>query len=275
VLVEEMTARQRRLVDALLELSLSPHGSRMVREIRDTSALIGTGTGLFKDFGADLYWLSIIGDPSQPGLWGFQLDGHHVNVNWVAVGDQLVMTPTFLGAEPTVVRNGPHRGIRLFQDEFADACALFGTLSEAQREGAIVADELMPELFAGPFRDNLEIGYAGIPVAEMTELQRDLLLKVVSDFTGLLPPGHGVLRLREIAGYLDETFLAWIGAPSGDPPFYFRVHGPVALIEYEHIFGVGLEGDEHSPRHVHTVVRTPNGNDYGRDLIRQHHEQPH
>ncbi|TKD45121.1 MAG: hypothetical protein E5W98_14755 [Mesorhizobium sp.] len=24
--------------------------------------------------------------------------------------------------------------------------------------------------------------------------------------------------------------------------------------------------------HIHTVVRTPNGNDYGKDLLRQHHE---
>ncbi|NRP74564.1 hypothetical protein ILFOPFJJ_05486 [Ensifer psoraleae] len=24
--------------------------------------------------------------------------------------------------------------------------------------------------------------------------------------------------------------------------------------------------------HIHTVVRTPNGNDYGKDLLRQHHD---
>ena len=29
----------------------------------------------------------------------------------------------------------------------------------------------------------------------------------------------------------------------------------------------------HPLNHIHTVVRTPNGNDYGKDLLRQHLEQ--
>jgi hypothetical protein len=27
--------------------------------------------------------------------------------------------------------------------------------------------------------------------------------------------------------------------------------------------------------HIHVVVRTPNGNDYGKDLLRQHYAQSH
>jgi len=31
-----------------------------------------------------------------------------------------------------------------------------------------------------------------------------------------------------------------------------------------------------NPEHVHVVIRTPNGNDYGKDLLRQHYAQhPH
>ena len=31
-----------------------------------------------------------------------------------------------------------------------------------------------------------------------------------------------------------------------------------------------------SRQHIHTVVRTPNGNDYGKDLLRQHYlAHPH
>ncbi len=29
---------------------------------------------------------------------------------------------------------------------------------------------------------------------------------------------------------------------------------------------------EPSRDHIHTVIRTPNGNDYGKDLLRQHYE---
>ena len=55
--------------------------------------------------------------------------------------------------------------------------------------------------------------------------------------------------------------------------FYYRVHSPVLLIEFDHQRGIVFDNDAASRQHIHTVVRTPNGNDYGRDLLRQHHEQ--
>lgn len=45
------------------------------------------------------------------------------------------------------------------------------------------------------------------------------------------------------------------------------------LFTIDHQRGIALDNDEPSRNHIHTVVRTPNGNDYGRDLLRQHHEQ--
>ena len=51
------------------------------------------------------------------------------------------------------------------------------------------------------------------------------------------------------------------------------------LIEFDHQVPANLRS---SPRgvpnreHTHTVVRTPNGNDYGKDLLLQHYlQQPH
>lgn len=46
------------------------------------------------------------------------------------------------------------------------------------------------------------------------------------------------------------------------------------LIEFDHQRPVALERSGMPTRnHIHTVVRTPNGNDYGKDLLRQHHQQ--
>jgi hypothetical protein len=64
-----------------------------------------------------------------------------------------------------------------------------------------------------------------------------------------------------------------MGACEEDSVFYYRVHSPVLLIEFDHQRGVALDNDEPSRQHIHSVVRTPNGNDYGKDLLRQHHEQ--
>ena len=59
----------------------------------------------------------------------------------------------------------------------------------------------------------------------------------------------------------------------GPGEFYYRVHSPVILVEFDHQRGIALANDEPSRDDIHTVVRTPNGNDYGRDLLRQHHER--
>ena len=40
------------------------------------------------------------------------------------------------------------------------------------------------------------------------------------------------------------------------------------IAELDHHCGVFLDYDTPQPFHIHTVVRTPNGNDYGRELVK-------
>ena len=86
--------------------------------------------------------------------------------------------------------------------------------------------------------------------------------------------------MDEIEKHLDETWFAWIGGSDEDSTFYYRIHSPVVLIEFDHETPVGLT--HLYPRgvpykeHIHAIVRTPNGNDYGKDLLRQHYlSHPH
>jgi hypothetical protein len=82
--------------------------------------------------------------------------------------------------------------------------------------------------------------------------------------------------MNEVKTYLDETYFGWIGEyEANDAVFYYRVHSPVILIEFDHQRGVALNFDVPTRHHIHTVVRIPNGNDYGRDLLRQHYAQAH
>ena len=71
--------------------------------------------------------------------------------------------------------------------------------------------------------------------------------------------------------HLDETCFAWIGEVNDDDPFYYRVYNPVILIEFDHQPGIAYDNDDPTRNHIHTLVRTPNGNDYGKDLLRQHY----
>ena len=48
------------------------------------------------------------------------------------------------------------------------------------------------------------------------------------------------------------------------------------MIEFDHHKGVLLNNETPQRFHIHTIVRTPNGNDYGMDLLRLHYETaPH
>jgi hypothetical protein len=67
----------------------------------------------------------------------------------------------------------------------------------------------------------------------------------------------------------------WFGGLEEDSLFYYRIHSPVVMIEFDHLAGIALDNDEPARTHIHTVVRTPNGNDYGRDLLRQHYAAFH
>jgi len=133
---------------------------------------------------------------------------------------------------------------------------------------------LRQDALAGIARDfNLVIDYAGVRASELTEAQRKQLLDLVGEYVGNMAEGHAKLRMEEVRKHIGDTYFAWIGGTGADAVFYYRIHSPVILIEFDHQTPVALPGPKVPGRiHVHSVVRTPNGNDYGKDLLRQHYE---
>ena len=109
----------------------------------------------------------------------------------------------------------------------------------------------------------------------MSPGQQELVVRLVGSFVSRMPAGPAGAKLAEVRRHLADTHVAWIGEAGADSPFYFRVHSPVVLAEYDNHPGVFLDFDQPEPFHVHTVVRTPNGNDYGMALLRQHYERHH
>ena len=74
----------------------------------------------------------------------------------------------------------------------------------------------------------------------------------------------------KVEQHLEETYFAWIGGTTDDAVFYYRIHSPVILIEFDHQRPMGTRhlrpADVPTRQHIHVVVRTPNGNDYGKDI---------
>ena len=271
VALDEMSPAQRERALALLRESLSAGGFQTARDVMRLNEFVRTITGSDVEYGEWLYWVSVMGTPSPDEPWGWQIDGHHLIVNCFVLGDQIVMTPMFMGSEPVAAEEGPYAGTRVFRTEEQQGLDLVRALTPEQRRRAILAPELPGEVFTAAFRDNFELRYEGIRYGDLSSAQQKLLLDLLDTYVGRIRPGHAGLRLAEARRHLADTCLAWMGGVDEDSAFYYRLHSPVVLIEFDHQRGIVFDNDGPSRHHIHTVVRTPNGNDYGRDLLRQHH----
>lgn len=271
VCLDELSPSQRSRALAVLQASLSGRGYDTARDVMKLNETIREITGKDDEYGEWLYWLSILGTPSATEPWGWQLDGHHLIVNCFVLGDQIVLTPMFMGSEPVAAESGKYAGTRVFAAEERDGLTLARSLSPTQLDKTILARELPGELFTAAFRDNFELRYEGIAYGQLGDGQQRLLLDLIDTYLGRVRPGHATIRTDEVKRHLGQTYFAWIGGIEEHAVFYYRVHSPVLLIEFDHQRGIAFDNDEPTRNHIHTVVRTPNGNDYGRDLLRQHH----
>ncbi|WP_156761132.1 DUF3500 domain-containing protein [Microbacterium karelineae] len=264
----------------LVDASLSTRGADDVRTMMRINGFLGDVVGLPGIMNEFSYNVSLYGTPGHEDPWGWQLFGHHCAVNCVVIGGQMVVSPVFLGAEPNEIDEGPHAGTVAFTERIALGRRVMAELTDAQRADAVV-HESMTDLpagrlhpgderhLAGAFQDNRVIPYEGVRADEMSATARDAVLALVADFVSILPDGPARLRMAEIRAHLDETWFSWIGGTGETDPFYCRVQSPVVIVEIDHHCGVFLANDQPQPFHIHTVIRTPNGNDYGRELVRQ------
>jgi hypothetical protein len=277
---EEMTDAQRDTAFGLLRASLSARGLTLTRDIMRLNHTLGEmNHDNFVEYGEWLYHLTVMGTPSATEPWGWQMDGHHLIINFFVLGDQVVMTPTFVGSEPVIATMGKYKGTSILQDEQGKGLAFVNALDEAQRKAAILSFSKTGNDNVGEaFRDNVVLDYAGVRASALTTAQKAQLLALVELFVGYTREGHAKVKMEDVRAHLDDTYFAWIGATSPDSVFYYRIHSPVVLIEFDHQRPAGLRRQVADPNlpmreHVHVVIRTPNGNDYGKDLLRQHHEQ--
>ncbi|GAB3466496.1 DUF3500 domain-containing protein [Azotobacter salinestris] len=278
---KEMTGAQREAAFELLRASLSAKGLQQSRDIMRLNQRLGElNDDNFAEYDEGLYWITLMGTPAEQEPWGWQLDGHHLVINYFVLGDQVVMTPTFMGSEPVTATSGRYQGTTVLQDEQAKGLALIDALDAVQRRKAIIETAKTGNLAVGEaFRDNLVLDYAGIRASELTAAQKAQLLDLIGEYVRNMRDEHASVKMDEVRRHLDETRFAWIGGTQPDSVFYYRIHSPVVLIEFDHQAPVALrhlERGKPTREHIHTVIRTPNGNDYGKDLLRQHYERhPH
>jgi len=279
----EMTPAQRDLGFALLKAALSARGLKQTRDIMRLNETLGELNGNdFEQYGELRYFITVMGKPSATEPWGWQLDGHHAIVNYFVLGDQVVMSPFFAGSEPVIATAGKYKGTSVLQDEQNRGLALVNALDGEQRARAILSSEKTGNNnLTEAWKDNAVVAPAGIMAADLGDAQRKQLRDLIALYVGNMDEGHARVKMSEVDKHMAATSFAWIGKTDPSAVFYYRIQSPVILIEFDHQRPANLRlpgTDTNAPNHehIHVVVRTPNGNDYGKDLLRQHYAaHPH
>jgi hypothetical protein len=311
----DITTKQQNLGYALLGAALSADGVTQTRNIMKLNAFLGDYSGGGRDTLTEgAYFFTFMGTPSTTKPWGFQYEGHHVAINYFVLGDQVVMTPTFMGSEPT---SATYKGekITMFKPETTAGLTLLRSLTDAQRAKVIssTVKKSGDDMKAGAGQDNAKLAFEGLAGSELTAAQKEKLLDLVRVYVGYMDDGHAGVKMKEVEKHLDKTYFYWLGATKDTSAFYYRVHSPVVLIEYDAQSplaygtsartgggqpsgqpsgqptggmptgqpsggmggGMGGMGGTPTQQHIHTIIRTPNAGDYGVDLLKLHLENDH
>jgi len=269
LLIKDMTEPQRTAAYDFLKTGLSARGYQTYTAIIQLESVlrqIEQSTRLNRD--PELYRFSIFGTPADRGVWGWRVEGHHVSLHYTVIDGKLISsTPSFTGSNPAEVREGPQKGTRILGQLEDSARALVTALDTAQRGTAMLSGAAPGEILTAAKVDITPLSPAGLAYAAMTPPQRELLVKVLDVYAGLMADDIAAARMAKIrAAGLDKVAFAWAGPLEPGEKHYYRVQGPTFLIEFDNT--------QNNGNHVHAVWRDFAG-DFGRDLLREHLKTAH
>mgnify|MGYP001181018145 CR=1 FL=1 len=262
--LKDLDPAGREAVHGLLRSALSASGYRKVVNIIELELVLREieTFGWMRD--PERYYLTVYGAPDRARRWGWRFEGHHLSLNFTLAGDKTAVdTPSFFGANPATVASGSKKGLRALGEEHDAGWALLEALGEAQRREAVFEARTYGDIVTRN-QDQVEpLDAAGISAAKLDERQRALLWKVIETYARNFEPGLAAARLaRAKQGGVETLRFGWAGSIARGKPHYYRVQGPLFLIEYD--------ASQNDGNHIHAVWRDFTG-DFGRDLLREHY----
>jgi len=266
----------------LLKETLSPEGYEKALGAMRINGFLGELVGAPQICGEFSYNVCFFGTPSEQQAWGFQWYGHHLCLNIFLYRSTIVVSPFFTGAEPNGIDDGPYKGTRILHEEERLGLELMRSLEGSVRDKVQVFKELKdPGMehgrwnhddqrhLCGAYRDNRVVPYEGAVVSSFSLEQQALVKAILNQFLLYLPQRARELRIEECERWFHETYFCWIGGYRDGDAFYYRIQSPVVIVEFDHHSGVFLTNKEPKRFHIHTLLRTPNGGDYGMALRKE------
>ncbi|KAI1820148.1 hypothetical protein F4861DRAFT_80421 [Xylaria intraflava] len=280
--LDEISPSLRDAVLAVLRETLSSEGYEKAVGAMRINHFLGELVNAPRVMNEHSYNFVLFGVPSTTRPWGFSFYGHHLCLSVFLYRTQIVLSPWFTGAEPNIIDEGPYKGTRILDVEERLGLQLMQNLGPEMQEKArvyrLMKDPAMPKgrwnhddqrHLCGAYRDNRVVPYEGVIVSSLSGEQQDLVVKILEQYLLYLPAQAREIRLADIEALFDETYFSWIGSNGDDDAFYYRIQSPVIIAEFDHHSGVFLTNGEPAKFHTHTLLRTPNGGDYGWALRNQ------
>jgi hypothetical protein len=268
VALREMTSAQKHLAEALLSAGLSQQGIIKAHTIMSLDQVLKDMekvTGPERD--PEKYYVSIFGEPAETGTWAYRFEGHHISLNFTIVNGRIASSPSFFGANPAQVKDGPRAGLRALMREEDLGRAMIKSLDDGQRAVAIVDKTAPKDIITFDTRKAALAGQPnGLAFSKMNAKQKEALTALVGEYANNFPPQIADFRMDQYRKNQAGLFFAWSGGIEPGQPHYYRVQTPAFLIEYD--------DTQNNNNHIHSVWRDYNG-DFGLDLLAMHYQASH
>ena len=266
--LRDMTPYQKHLASALLAAGLSQTGyikAVTIMSLEDVLKLIESDSGERRN--PEKYYFSVFGTPSDSGTWGYRVEGHHLSQNYTVVNGTVVDGPSFFGANPAEVRQGPRKGLRTLAGEDDFGIEMIHALDEQQQKVAIVNPTAYEEILTAASRKAALQGQpSGLSASKMDPMQFDALMALMEEYARNVHDELAERRMAQINKAGRNIYFAWSGGVNRGDPHYYRIQTPDFLIE--------LDDTQDNANHIHAVWRDFAG-DFGEDLLQQHYQASH
>lgn len=263
--LKEMSEEQRKAAMKLLDAALSDKGRLKAMQVITLEGVLAEIEKRPDYRDAGNYFVSIFGKPGDAKGWGWKYEGHHISLNYTIRNGEAAVTPSFIGANPAEVREGPHKGLRALAAEEDLARALVLALLQGGKKEVVFSDKAPAEILTGEERKVNALQAVGVPASAMTAAQKKALFDLVSEYTQRHRKDLAERDMKRIAlAGIGDIRFGWAGGVKPGEAWYYRVQGPTFLME--------AANTQNNANHIHATWRDFDG-DFGRDLMGEHYRQ--
>ena len=266
--LRDMRPDQRAASSAIVASAMSTRTAGEIAAIVELETVLGqleqaAGHSGWRRRDPELYWFAVFGDPRATSPWSWRIGGHHVAIHVTVADDRVVgSTPSFLGANPAVIRGGPRTGTRTLPREVDLARALLSELTPSERGAAVIDGQAPADILTGTGRAaDLQSVPVGVRHADLGGPRRAALEGLIRHYVERVRPEVAESTWERLAAGLGDVTFAWAGSDAPGRGHYYAVRGLTFVIEYDNT--------QNGANHIHAVWRDLD-NDWGGDVLAAH-----